>query len=362
MKKKICLLLILVLSLVSIPVFAKDYENFRADNSLILNETIGSTTFAAGNNVKLSSEIDGAAFVAGNMLSISSKQDYLFAAGNDVTITNVSSKDVFAAGSIVTVDSSEIRDLYVAASSITIDSDISRNIYAASETIVINSKIEGDVNLACENIKLGENAVITGKLVYPEEANMDAADNISIGETKTYKTEKIDTDVNLDIKVNPVAIIIGRLIGTLYKFVAMLLISVILLALNKKVFENIEKAEKSFGKVALTSLIGFAVLCLLPIAAIITMITVIGIPLAIISLIVYGLLVYLSIIPTAYYFGNMMFGKAIKSKYLVMILTLLILYVIKMIPIVGGIVGFISLIFGLGMYFMLVIENAKTKK
>lgn len=359
MKKKICLLLVVVLSLVSLPVFAEDYDNFKAEDNLIVDGTIGSTTFAAGNSVKTSSEIDGTAFIAGNSLSIGSKQDYLFAAGNSVVLNGATTKDAFVAGSTVSIDSSEVRDLYVAASSITINSDVSRNLYAAGGTIIINSQIQGDVNLACESIKLGENAVITGKLVYPEEASIDIKDKEKIGEIKTYKSAKVDTDV--DVKISPVAIIIAKVLGTLYKYVAMLLITFILLALAKPMFEKLANVDKSFGKVALTSLIGFGILCLLPFAAIIAMITIIGIPLGIVSLIVYGLLIYLSIIPTAYYFGNMMFGKSIKNRFLLMTLSLLLIYILKAIPVVGTIVGFVSLIFGLGMYLTLLVTRKEKK-
>jgi len=359
MKKRIALLLVVVLSLVILPVQAKDYSNFKADDNLAVSGQIGATLFAAGNSVKTTSEVDGASFIAGNMLSISSKQDYLFAAGNNVMLSKVEAKDAFVAGSFITVEDSTIRDLYAAASTITINSDITRDLFVGGETVEINGKVFGDVSAACENIILGPDAAITGKLIYPKESKLEGRED-QIGEIETYKTAS-KKDVNVDIKISPVGMIIAKVLGTLYKYVAMLLISIILLALNKRVFERIEEADKSFGKVALTSLIGFGVLCLLPFAAIITMITVIGIPLAFVSLIVYGLAIYLSIIPTAYYFGNMMFGKSIKNKYLLLTLTLLILYVLKAIPIIGGVVGFISLIFGLGMYISLLKEKA-TKK
>jgi len=359
MKKKLYLLLVVVLSLVMLPVQAKDYSNFKAEDNLAISGQVGATLFAAGNSVKTTSEVDGASFVAGNMLSISSKQDYLFAAGNNIMISKANVKDAFVAGNFITVDESTVRDLYVAGNTVTINSDVTRDLFVGGETLEINGKVFGDVSAACENIKLGPNAAITGKLIYPETSKLEGNQD-QIGEVETYKVKQ-KQDVNVNFTISPVGLIIAKVLGTLYKFVAMLLISIILLALNKRVFERIEEADKSFGKVALTSLIGFGVLVLLPFAAIITMITVIGIPLAFVSLVAYGLAIYLSIIPTAYYFGNMMFGKSIKNKYLLLTLTLLIFYVLKAIPIIGGVVGFISLIFGLGMYISLLKEKS-TKK
>lgn len=356
MKKKICLLLVMVLSLVAVPVYAED--NFIADSNANIEEEKDATTFVAGNSVKLSSDIDGLGFAAGNIVYVSSKQDYLFAAGNNVTLDGVTAKDAFVAGNFITLEASEIRDLYVAGTNITINSDVTRNAYIAGTNVIINSKIAGDLKLACESIELGSDAEITGKLIYPEDANIDVAEGAKVTDTETYKGNDVDVEVN----VNPVSLFITKLIGTGYKFIAMLIIGLILIACNKKLFEKIAKEEKSFGKVALTTLLGFAFLILLPVAAIIIMFTVVGIPLSIISLIIYGLLVYLSIIPTAYYFGNMVFGKSIKNKYGLFTLSLLILYLIKIIPIIGGIVGFISLLFGLGMYTILFKDKITEKK
>lgn len=360
MKKKIFLLLIMVLSLVTIPVLAEDNEHFFTDDNLTVEKEIGATSFAAGNSVKFSSTVDGASFVAGNIVSINSTQDYLFAAGNNVTLNDVTAKDVFIAGNFITVEASNIRDLYVGGTNIVINSNISRNLYVAGANVTINSKIDGDVYVATDSIKLGKDAVITGTLKYPENIELDKEDTTVINNTETYKNPDVDVDV--DVKVNPVAIYIGKLLGALYKYVAMLVIALILLALNKKVFENILKVKKDFSTIALTSLLGLVLLVVLPVLAVILMITFIGLPLAIISLIIYGLLIYLSIIPTAYYFGNLVFGKAIKNKYLLMILSLFILYLIRLIPFIGWLVSLISLIFGLGVYTKLIKESISSKK
>lgn len=362
MKKKIFLLLIVVLSFLTIPVYAKDMDNFLADENLIVDSEIEKTAFAAGNSVKFSSNVDGASFVAGNILSINSTQDYLFAAGNNVTLNDATTKDAFVAGNIITIEPSTIRDLYVAGTNMTINSDVSRNLYVMGTNVIINSKVEGDVYVAASSLTIGKNAVINGTLIYPDDIELDLEESAAINDTETYKGNVKTPEVNVDIKVNPIAIIAGKLLGALYRFVAMFIIAVILLALNKKVFENIKKIDKSFGTIALTSLFGFALLCLLPIAAIIVMITVIGLPLGIISLIVYGLLIYLSIIPTAYYFGNLVFGKHIKNSYLLILVSLTLLYLIRLIPFIGGLISFISLIFGLGVYTTLIKDNITSKK
>lgn len=362
MKKKILLLLIMVLGLVAIPVHAEELDHFVAGDSVVVDKELGKTAFVAGNSVKLSSQIDGAAFVAGNIIYLNSSQDYLFAAGNNVTLDSVTAKDAFVFGNFLTVEASNIRDLYAAGTNIIINSDITGDLYVIGESVSINARVEGNVYSATDTIMIGENGVINGKLTYSEDTKLDAKESSIINDTETYANKTKDIDVDVDVKVNPFAIIAGKVLGGLYRFIAMFIIAVILLALNKKAFENIKKVKQDFGTIALTALLGFAFLILLPIAAIIVMITVIGIPLSVVALIIYGLLIYLSIIPTAYYFGNLVFGKAIKNRFLLMLVSLVILYFIRLIPILGGLVGFISLIFGLGIYTTLIKNSIVEKK
>lgn len=351
MKKKICLILILFLTLVIVPVGAKTKDNFVADDNVKLTKNIGSTTFAAGNTVNVNSTVDGALFVAGNNVSLKSAQDILFAAGNIVDVEGITTKDAFVAGSSINIQSSTIRDLYAAAGNITIDSEIMRNAYLGGDTVVINSKIGGDVEVAADNIKIGKDAEIVGTINYPEDAKLDVAEGAILNNKTTYEVKEIDT--------RPA--IVTTIIDRVYAFLGMLLIGIILMALNKKVFTKIGKIDKDLSTFAKNFGIGFVFLVVVPIAAIIAMCTIIGLPLGIISLLMYGIMIYLSVIPTAYYLGKAFLNNTIKNEFLLFTVSLLVIYVLRMIPVIGGLVTFISLCFGLGVYTELLKSNIKTK-
>ena len=364
MKKKIFLILIMLLGLVAIPVHAEGPTHFFADDNVIVDEEINKTAFVAGNSVKFSSQVDGMSFVAGNIVSINSSQDYLFAAGNNVTLDGITAKDAFVAGNFLTVEASTIRDLYIAGTNMTINTDITGDLYAIGTNLIINGKVEGDVYVATDSLSIGKDAVIAGTLRYPDDAHLEVKESAVINNSEPYEgatTTKVDTP-KIDIKVNPFAVIAGKLLGALYRFIAMFIIAVILLALNKGAFESIKKEKQEFGSIALTALLGFAFLILFPIAAIMVMCTVVGLPLGIVALTIYSILIYLSIIPTAYYFGNLVFGKSIKNRFLLMLVSLVLLYLIRLIPFIGGLISFISLIFGLGMYTILMKNSIAQKK
>ena len=355
MKKKIISLLLIVgvlLSTVGITyaLEIKDHHtNFLAEEDLTVEKDIAGSLFAAGNTVKATSNVDGMSFIAGNKINVSNKSDYLFVAGNDITIDKATAKDVFLAGSFVTVNDSSLRDIYVAASKITINSEITRDAYLAGEKVYINSKINGDVEIAANKIELGEKAEIIGKLKYPETVKIEKNENAKINETETYKTETVD------IKISPAKAVLAFILGQIYSFLSILLIAFAMLFICKKTFSELKKMKKD-ASVLLTALAGLIGLIVIPIASILIMITLIGIPLGILGLIFYGLLVFLSIIPAVYFVGNWVFGKKIKNDYLKMFLSLLCFYVVKLIPLIGGLFELVMLLFGLGC-FLVVIKN-----
>lgn len=353
MKKLFVLVMIVLLSIIAVPVYAEE-ESFVAGDDLKVEEKATSTAFIAGNTVEVTSEIDGAAFIAGNLVDVSSTQDYLFAAGNSVTIDQAAAKDAFIAGNVIRVKTGSFRDLYVAGSTITIDANINRNAYLAGDSITINGEIYGDVYAASEKIKIGDRAVITGTLHYPKGSKLDASDTAQIANKKEYK----DNSIKVDVKVSIWDTIV---IPAIISYVSLLVVAFVLLWLHKKSFDKYEKTGKTAGDIFKRLGIGLGALILIPIACIMVLLTIIGIPLSLIVFTVYCVLIYLSMIPTAYYFGNWAFKDKIKNKYLLLAVSLLILSVVKLIPFLGGWVGFLSLCFGLGMFMIQFKESIKLK-
>ena len=354
MKKRISLLLIVLLSIVSIPVFALG-ENFTADESVILEKSIGYTNFVAGNRVSSTANVDGINFVVGNVVNISGRQDYIFTAGNTVDIKEAETKDVFAAGSNVYISNSAIRDLYAAAGVVEIHSDIYRNAYLGGDTVKIDSMIGGDVLVAADTIELGENAVIVGTLKYPEEAILKKDAHAEVGKEETYKGYENN---GVEITVTPVA----RWVSRLLSFFGLLVVALLLLFFAKESFTRIEKVEKEGMTILKKFGIGFLVLVATPLMAIIAMITVVGLPLGILAFILYGVLIYLSLIPTAYYFGKWLLSAYIKNDYLLLAASLFAITIIKWIPVLGGLVSFFSLCFGLGLFMKLLFTKEKEKE
>ncbi len=350
MKNKLFLLLIILLAVIIVPVNAKE-ENFYANESVVLEEDVDATTFVAGNAIDIKSNNNGLNFAAGNIVNISGAHDYVFAAGNNITITNLTTKDMFLAGNVVTINSSEIRDLYVAASSITINSKIERNAYLGGDRVTINSEVNGDITVASDNIVIGEEAIINGTLKYPEGVKPVISNNASINKTKTYESD----DYNKELSVVDTIII-----PTIISYVSLLLIAFILLTVSKKAFAKYEKTGKKATDILITTGIGFIGLIVVPVVAIILMLTLIGIPLSIITLIIYGIMIYLSAIPATYYLGSLI-TKGKMNSYLLLTLSLLVFYIVRLIPIIGTIIVFLIICLGLGIFIKNIKDTIKLK-
>lgn len=359
MKKKILVLLLVMLTMFTVTVNAKTDNGFYASDKVSVQEELNTSSFVAGKNVKVSSIVDGINLIAGNNVTVSSKQDYVFIAGNVIKLNEVTTKDAFIAGSLISINSSTIRDLYVAGDTIDINSNIDRNIYAGGNIITINSTINGDVNLSASNITIGDNAIINGQLKYNEDAEISISETSTIASTKVYETS-VDTEyVN---ETGSKEITIARVSSKLMSYIMMLVISLLLIALNKKVFKKIASLKKDFPTVLTSTIIGFAILCCLPIASIILLVTVIGIPISIISLLIYAILIYLSVLPTAYYFSEWLLKDKIDNYYLRYTITLLVIYFLQLMPYIGGFVSLISLCMGLGLYTTLFMYYIKSNK
>ena len=344
MKKSLKLFVLILLSVTLIPVKA-EVNNFYANDELKINQSINKSTFAAGNNVEISSAIVGSTFVAGNNIFLSSFQDYIFAAGNNINLENTTTRDAFLAGNTINIQSSAIRDLYAIGKDIRIDSDISGDVYAASESITINSKVSGNVKLASDNITIGSDAVISGELEYPEDANINEIEGASIASKKPYHIDNEQEKSKGSFR--------SAFTAKVYSYISIVIMALICLALIPRFFEKLDEKELSFKEASITTLKGLLILLACPIAAIILMVTIVGFPLGLISLLLYGIMIYLSTITTAYYLGRIGLKDKIKNKYSYIAICILIVFVLRLIPVLGGIVNIISICLGLGLFLEL---------
>lgn len=354
--KKLGLFLLAVLVFFTINTNVQAKESFyQADNNLSVGETFDSSVFFAGETVFSKSQVKGISFLAGNSVEVSGNTDYGVLAGNTVKITGTVNNDLFAAGSTISISSSAkvTRDSYLAAASVDInEATFGGDLRITAETVKLNNiTISGNIYISATNIELGENVIIIGTLSYNENATIAGVQNNKIGHTKTYEEVTMQSETYM-----------SKVKGMLFGIVSGFIVLVIMFLTFPKLFEKIDgkikenKAGNYFSKIG----IGFVGIFMIPIIAIVSICTVIGIPVGLVLLALYAVSLYFGTLITAYVLGNkvntLMFKKEY-NFYAAAFTGLIIIKLLGLIPIISGIVGLFSVLFGLGIIICLFSKN-----
>ena len=346
-----CFILIVVMIMLSITtVNAKSSKDlFQAGDKVSIEDKLDGTAFIAGNEIKVNNKIDGIGFVAGNKLNFNANQEYVIGAGNEIIVEKDIEKDLFLAANDIKVNGNVLRDTYLAANTITINGNLNRNSYIYASEVTLKGTFNGNVTVYATNINI-EGAKITGTLKYNKDAVIDGLDNTI--KTKTYNA----TTNKVTFKEYIYAIV--------SKYVHITMLAIVLVFVCEKLFKKSLKQTEDLTtkKTAILCGNGFLILIGVPMVALMLLMTGIFSSVGVIGGIIYGILVYIANIFTAYTVAHKLDKKYFKknmNSYILMIVGLFIIYVLSYIPYIGGFVSLLSLLFGLGISGNMIIEMKK---
>jgi hypothetical protein len=306
----------------------------------------------------------------------------LVAAGGQVIVDGMINGDLLAAGGIVTVLGEVTQDVRVAGGQVSINGIVGRNLTAiggdvmiggtaqlkggailaggnillsapvkgdallAGGSVVISGPIEGDVEVMTESLLLSTKAKIGGDLTYTSRETKFEKDASVSGQITKDILPPLPSDfdplANISQEIENIKVY-SRIIG----FFPALMIGLFMLRL----FPNYTKdASLMIGEVPGKSLlVGFLTLILTPFLLIFTLITIVGIPIFVFVLCVYVLVIYLSKVFFSYFLAIALNKKLkVTSPYLSYFFGLVAYYLLRFIPLIGGVVSAASLLFGMG--------------
>ncbi len=318
----------------------------QADYSITVNDKMEGSGFVAGNTVNISNEVDGILFGAGNVINVNSTSDYMFVAGNAVNINASSFKDGFFAGTNVEINDVNVaRDLYVAGSNVKITGSVGRNLFIAGSDVVIDGAINGNVYIDATSITINSNTNITGNLKYNEDAEITMSKDSVIGSKSTYKNTS--SGLGFYEGKSLTNVIINKLVNTLFDLLNILVVGLLMVLLIPKLFTKIREIDNN--RLLPSFAWGLLILVAVPVLALILMITYVGISCGFVVIALYGVLVYIASILSTFKITSAILKDKVKNPYLVLLIGLTCLYLIKLIPFVGGLVSFACLCLGLGL-------------
>jgi cytoskeletal protein CcmA (bactofilin family) len=302
--------------------------------SLSIDGTVNGSVVAAAQTVSITGNIDSSIRIAGEGITISGTIDGdMIVAGNDITVLNTAHIQ---------------GDLLFAAGVINIDGIVDGNIKGSANEALISNAVGGDVNLAVNSLSILSTADINGNLTYKSENNAFIQPGAKISGITSHILPEAEEKQSESFPFSLLSSVQAKFIGFLMALITGLILIMVIPRTVSHVAESLrEKPGASIGWGAL-------LLFITPIAAIIICITIIGLPVGLITLALWVILIYLAQIPVSLLLGKLILQRfiVIKESKGVMIgclaLGLLILKLIAIIPYIGFLVGLVVTLFGMG--------------
>ncbi len=228
---------------------------------------------------------------------------------------------------------------------LTLDGRIGKGLRGSIGTLTISGTINGDVSVETDKITLMPTAKILGDLKYKckKKAKIESGAQVS-GQTLWTQKEKKEEEKEKAIFTT------GDLIREILFLLALMITGIVLTLISKK---NARQARTAVTDSFLKSLgWGFVFMVCIPIAILLLMLSVLGIPIALISLFAYAVLIYIAKIPVATALGGKIikaFGKQGEPSLIwSMLLGLIVLTFLLNIPYLEWLLYFIVLFTGFG--------------
>jgi len=323
----------------------------------------GNDTFASGASARVDQPVKGDLFAAGGELRIAAPvTGDLLAAGGTLRIEGTAGQNLYAAGGQVALDGSIARNARVAGGSVSLgpQARIAGNaslaggrievlggvggyLQVAGGHVLIDGRVDGDVDATAGALELGPRARIGGKLRYRgrEPLKQDAASQVQGG------IERLEMPLRHKEKRAG-----GRAAFGVWTLGLMVLAAVLVAALPGASTRVLEAARTRPGW---SLLAGFIALVTVPVAVIVLLATVIGIPLALLVLID-----YFALLLVGYVAGGAALGDAALRRWLgaragqsgwralFAALGVLAIGLLALVPWLGGLIAFLALLAGMG--------------
>lgn len=343
---------------VAIPANAQTFHS-EPSVSVASDDTIDGSAYLAGSSVDVSGKVNGDLYCAGQNITISGEvTGDILCAGQTVTVSGTVAGNVRLAGQTVSLSGNIGKSASLAGQTITLHKDgqvaqdvtimgqitsiggyIGRDLVISSLAANINSTIGRNVSANIETLDLAKGAAIGGTLNYTSPQKLTNAEGSVVAGKVTY-TEMKERAENAKSTFNPFAAIIWSF---------MLLVSAVILVLlfPRFLHDTTQTSTKSASQALLTILIGFVTGTVVPVAILLLLITIIGIPFAIVTLVAWILIVMLSGAVAAYYVGRIVW-RTQPNAIFTMLVGALIIVVTLTIPVLNVFIYLLAVWYGSG--------------
>jgi hypothetical protein len=333
--------------------FGSDYVG--AGGMVNVTEPIAGDAFLAGGRVAIATEVQGDLVVAGGEVSLGGAVgDDLYGAGGSVQLDAIVTGNARLAGGDVTIGAATVvaGNVNLTGGRVQFDGNTHQDLHASGGSIRINGEVHGDAVVRAEELVVGPDARIGGRLVFRGPAEPEIAEGAVIVGGVDFERRSARRAFD-DTSGHARDALLG--VGSVLSFIGLFLAAALFLAM----FPNFAtSAAAVVGRKPLQSLgLGLAFVASVPFLGIVLLITVIGIPLALLLVPIYLLVLFLGWITVALFVAQR--GLAVLRpgrpatlavRLIALFLALVALWLLRQIPLVGGLIAFVALLAGIGAF------------
>lgn len=328
--------------------------------SLAAGQKVDSMLFAAGNTVDIAGEVNGDVYCAGQTVSISGTvHGDVFCGGQTVTVSGHIEGSARLAGQNVTISGKVEDNATIGAQSFTLTHDgavrqdilggtqtsningtVGRDIAAGADSLEINSKVGRNVKGNIGTIKVGSDGQIAGNVEYAS-ANEPVVSSGGKINGKVIRTQPKEDDKPR------YALLDFSFVFFIYIFIAALLVALAIALLFPSLIHN--AASKAIASPGKTALVGIVTVFAAPVMIVALFVSVIGIPLGLLTLLMWLVVIIFSGPLSGYMLGRLLF-KDSKRPVVITLAGASLLIVLYFIPVFGWIAMLVAYVFGVGMF------------
>lgn len=310
--------------------------------TLAQDQTVNHDYFAAGSMVEIDGTVNGDIYAAGGQVTINGTVNGdVLAAGGTVTVDGTVNGNVRTTGGSVIIDGRVTKNVSIAGGNIEVghSATIAGNLAVAAGTLTDSGTVNGDANAATGNLTVGSVAHIGGTLTYWSNQPGSIAQGAVVG-TVTHRVPPAHHNENRNRFG-------GALLMALYWFVVTYIVAVLaMLWLPRHSLAITEALQKrpwsSFGW-------GILIAILTPLAGLVLLITVIGIPFGLALWALYAVALFLAPVWVIMATRELLAGQFKRENtFVVLLLAAFIYALIGLIPVVGTIFIIVTSLMGLG--------------
>ena len=326
--------------------------------TLIINGTVHGDVFAFAQSVEVSGTIDGNLVAFGSRIDVKGiVKGSVISAADDLLIGGRVDGSLITAGSTVTVDrtASVGRSWLAAGDRLASDGNIGRGVLATANTLRIRGQVGRDLRAYVGDLIINGSALVGGPVTYTSDRQASIALEARTGQV-TYH------------RVDPKAWYTPRFLGTGWSFLSrglrfagFVLFGLVLLSLFpglRTVFPQIMWEKPWQAPVA-----GFLALLAIPVGAVLLLVTVVGIPLGIMSLLLFPVAIYGSQILVSWSVARLVADRAEPLRGLnwavLFLLGALITTLVVALPVVGPMIRVLGLLYGLGGLYFAILQQGR---